>query len=66
MPCLLKLDLSYTGITKRGAYEFVSFFQSASSYSLTYLNIAYSDIPPSREKQILSDFSRVFKGRCIL
>lgn len=66
MPCLLKLDLSYTGITKRGAYEFVSFFQSASSYSLTSLNIAYSDIPPSREKQILSDFCRVFKGRCIL
>ena len=66
MPCLWKLDLSYTGITKRGAYEFVSFFQSALSYSLTSLNIAYSDIPPSREKQILSDFSRVFKGRCIL
>ena len=66
MPCLHKLDLSYTGITKRGAYHFVSFFQNASSYSLRSLNLSYADIPPSCEKRILSEFCRVFKGHCVI
>lgn len=63
---LEKLDLSYTAISKKGAYAFLSFFQRASEYSLALLNICYTSIPRKREQQILREFRRVFKGGCVI
>ena len=63
---LEKLDLSYTAISKKGAYAFLSFFQRASEYSLSMLNICYTSIPRKREQQILREFRRVFKGGCVI
>lgn len=62
---LYELDISYTSMTKIGAYALLDFFDSSSTYSLRRLNISYTKLSEHRIGILFDEFKKRFKGNCM-
>ena len=62
---IYELDISYTSMTKVGAYALLDFFDSRFNYSLRRLNISYTKLSEHRIGILFEEFKRKFKGNCM-
>ena len=65
LPMIYELDISYTSMSKVGAYALLEFFSTHHNYSLRRLNLAYTKLSEHRINILFDEFKRIFKGGCM-
>ena len=66
LPFIYELDVSYTSVSKVGAYALLEFFDTHPYYSLRRVNLVYTKISDHRADILFQEFKKRFKGGCML
>ena len=66
LPFIYELDVSYTNVSKVGAYALLEFFDTHQYYSLRRVNLVYTKISDHRANILFNEFKKRFKGGCML
>ena len=66
LPFIYELDVSYTSVSKVGAYALLDFFDNHDYYSLRRINLVYTKISEHRAEILFHEFKKRFRGGCML